>query len=93
MRRRLLLFLSSFMVETPCRRPRKLHLPAAPLPPGDTCVKQTKAARVVRRAQAVRHIVPGPRRHTGSAAGFDHRIGHFAALRPQRIERITFRRG
>src|SRR5262245_34592496 len=34
----------------------------------DTCIKQTKEARVFRRAQAVRHVVQGQRLHTVSDA-------------------------
>ena len=40
-------------------RTLKLHFPADALPTLDTFVKQTKEARVFRRAQAVRHVVKG----------------------------------
>jgi len=36
-------------------RTLKLHFPDDALPTLDTCLKQTKAARVFRRAQAVRN--------------------------------------
>jgi hypothetical protein len=35
----------------------------------DTCIKQTKEARVFRRAQAVREVI-----------GFDHGVGHSLLL-------------
>ena len=44
----------------------KLHFPAQALPPLDPCLKQTKEARLFRRAQAVRAVVQGHRLHTGS---------------------------
>ena len=53
-------------METPCRRALKLHFPDDALPPLDTCLKQTKAARVFRRAQAVRNVVKGQRLQTVS---------------------------
>jgi len=40
-------------------RPLKRHFPAEALPPLETCLKQTKEARVFRRAQAVREVVTG----------------------------------
>ena len=40
-------------------RPLKLHFPDDALPTLDTFIKQTKEARVFRRAQAVRHVVKG----------------------------------
>ena len=42
-------------------RTLKLHFPDDALPTLDTFVKQTKEARVFRRAQAVRHVVKGQR--------------------------------
>jgi hypothetical protein len=49
-------------------RTLKLHFPDDALPPLDTFIKQTKEARVFRRAQAVRHVVQGQRLHTVSDA-------------------------
>jgi hypothetical protein len=45
-----------------------LHFPDDALPPFDTFVKQTREARVCRRAQAVREVVKGQRLHTVSDA-------------------------
>ena len=45
-----------------------LHFPDDALPTLDTFVKQTKEARVFRRAQAVRHVVKGQRLQTVSDA-------------------------
>src|SRR3989442_2145375 len=45
-------------------RTLKLHVPDDALPPVDTFVKQTQEARVLRRAQAGRDVVQGPRLHT-----------------------------
>jgi transposase len=42
-------------------RTLKLHFPAEALPTLDTYLKQTKEARVFRRAQAVREVVKGQR--------------------------------
>jgi transposase len=42
-------------------RTLKLHFPDDALPPLDTFLKQTKEARVFRRAQAVRDVVKGQR--------------------------------
>ena len=42
-------------------RTLKLHVPEAALPTFDTFLKQTKEARVFRRAQAVRAVVKGQR--------------------------------
>ena len=42
-------------------RTLKLHFPDDALPTLDTFIKQTKEARVFRRAQAVRHVVKGQR--------------------------------
>jgi transposase len=47
-------------------RTLKLHFPADALPTLDTFIKQTKEARVFRRAQAVRHVVQGQRLQTVS---------------------------
>ena len=49
-------------------RTLKLHFPDDALPTLDTCLKQTKAARVFRRAQAVRNVVKGQRLQTVSDA-------------------------
>jgi transposase len=48
-------------------RTLKLHFPDDALSTLDTCLKQTKEARVFRRAQAVRNIVKGQRLQTVSA--------------------------
>jgi putative transposase len=47
-------------------RTLKLHFPDDALPTLDTFLKQTKEARVFRRAQAVRDVVKGPRLQTVS---------------------------
>ena len=49
-------------------RTLKLHFPDAALPTLDTFVKQTREARVFRRAQAVREVVKGQRLQTVSDA-------------------------
>ena len=49
-------------------RTLKLHFPNDALPTLDTFVKQTKEARVFRRAQAVREVVQGHRLQTVSDA-------------------------
>ena len=49
-------------------RTLKLHFPAEALPTLDTYLKQTKEARVFRRAQAVREVVKGQRLQTVSDA-------------------------
>ena len=49
-------------------RTLKLHFPDAALPTLDTFVKQTREARVFRRAQAVREVVKGQRLQTLSDA-------------------------
>jgi Transposase and inactivated derivatives len=49
-------------------RTLKLHFPDNALPTLDTFLKQTKEARVLRRAQAVRHVVKGQRLQTVSDA-------------------------
>jgi Winged helix-turn helix len=49
-------------------RTLKLHFPDDALPTLDTFLKQTKAARVFRRAQAVRNVVKGQRLQTVSDA-------------------------
>jgi transposase len=59
-------WLSSFVPETTTMRTLKLHFPDEALPTLDTFLKQTKEARVVRRAQAVREVVTGHRLHTVS---------------------------
>jgi transposase len=48
-------------------RTLNLHFPDDALPTLDTFLKQTKAARVLRRAQAVRDVVKGHRLQTVSA--------------------------
>ena len=52
----------------PQRRTLKLHFPDDTLPTLDSFLKQTKEARVFRRAQAVRHVVQGQRLQTVSEA-------------------------
>jgi transposase len=47
-------------------RTLKLHFPDDALPTLDTFVKQTKEARIFRRAQAVRNVVTGQRLQTVS---------------------------
>jgi hypothetical protein len=47
-------FLSEFFLEPPTMRTLKLHFPDDALPTFDAFLKQTKEARVFRRAQAVR---------------------------------------
>src|SRR6516162_7808747 len=49
-------------------RPLKSHFPDQALPTLDTLLKQTKAARVFRRAQAVREVVAGHHINAVSAA-------------------------
>ena len=49
-------------------RTLKLHFPDDALPTLDTFLKQTKEARVLRRAQAVRNVVKGQRLQTVSDA-------------------------
>src|SRR5215471_15541239 len=49
-------------------RTLKLHFPADVLPTLETFIKQTKEARVFRRAQAVRNVVKGQRLQTVSDA-------------------------
>src|SRR5215470_2745594 len=58
-------------------RTLKLHFPADALPTLDTFIKQTKAARVFRRAQAVRNVVKGQRLQTVS----DNLAFTYSALR------------
>ena len=58
-------------------RTLKLHFPDEALPTLDSVLKQSKEARVFRRAQAVRDVVPGQRLHTVS----DTRHVTYAALR------------
>src|SRR4029453_15657865 len=60
-------FLPAFVLETFPMRTLKLHFPDDALPTLDTCLKQTKEARVFRRAQAVRDVVTGHRLQTVSA--------------------------
>src|ERR671925_1450580 len=49
-------------------RTLKLHFPDQALPTLDTFLKQTKEARIFRRAQAVREVVQGHRLQTVSAS-------------------------
>ena len=51
---------------SPALRTLKLHFPHEALPALETFLKQTKEARVFRRAQAVRQVVAGPRLQTVS---------------------------
>jgi len=55
-------------METTRMRTLKLHFPDDALSTLDTCLKQTKEARVFRRAQAVRQVVKGQRLQTVSDA-------------------------
>lgn len=59
-------FLPAFFLETFPMRTLKLHFPDDALPTLDTCLQQTKEARVFRRAQAVRDVVTGHRLQTVS---------------------------
>src|SRR5919205_1736272 len=59
-------FLSSVFLETPTMRTLKLRFPDEALPTLETFLKQTKEARVFRRAQAVREVVKGQRLQTVS---------------------------
>jgi transposase len=59
---------SRFIAGDPHMRTLKLHFPDDALPTLDTFIKQTKEARVFRRAQAVRHVVKGQRLQTVSDA-------------------------
>jgi len=59
-------FLPASFLETFPMRTRTLHFPDDALPTLDTCLKQTKEARVFRRAQAVRDVVTGHRLQTVS---------------------------
>ncbi len=56
--------LSSFVLETTTMRILKLHFPDQALSTLETFLKQTKEARIFRRAQAVRAVVQGHRLHT-----------------------------
>jgi transposase len=59
-------FLSTCFLERSTMRTLKLHFPDDALPTLDTFLKQTKEARVFRRAQAVRDVVKGHRLQTVS---------------------------
>src|SRR5262252_3962290 len=54
-------FLSTCFLERSTMRTLTLHFPDDALPTLDTFLKQTKEARVFRRAQAVREVVKGQR--------------------------------
>ncbi len=56
--------LSSFVLETTTMRILKLHFPDQALSTLETFLKQTKEARIFRRAQAVREVVQGHRLQT-----------------------------
>jgi len=60
------IFLEYFILETTRMRTLTLHLPDAALPTLDIFLKKTTAARVFRRAQAVRDVVHGRRLQTVS---------------------------
>ena len=60
--------LSSFVLETTTMRTLKLPFPDQALPTLETFLKQTKEARLFRRAQAVREVVQGHRLQTVSDA-------------------------
>jgi transposase len=62
------IFLSYFIAGDPQMRTLQLHFPDDALPTLATFIKQTKEARVCRRAQAVRNVVKGQRLHTVSDA-------------------------
>jgi len=62
-------------------RPLKSHFPAHALTTLDTMLKQTKEARVFRRAQAVREVVAGHHIHAVSAA---FHVANSALRRPNR---------
>src|ERR1700758_1361503 len=62
------LFLSYFILEPPLMRTLTLHFAAEPFPPLNSFLKQTKEARLFRRAQAVRDVVQGQRLQTVSDA-------------------------
>ena len=85
-------------------RTLKLHFPDDALPTLDTFLKQTKEARVFRRAQAVRDVVKGQRLQTVSDAlqftysalrKWVHRFAHQGTLglvdrpRPGRPPKLT----
>jgi putative transposase len=70
-------FLPAFFLETCPMRTLKLHFPDDALPTLDSFLKQTKEARVFRRAQAVREVVQGHRLQTVS----DTRHFPYSALR------------
>ena len=70
-------FLPAFFLETCPMRTLKLHFPDDALPTLDSFLKQTKEARVFRRAQAVREVVKGHRLQTVS----DTRHFPYSALR------------
>src|SRR6266566_2763304 len=57
-----------FFPGDPPMRTLKLHFPDEALPTLDSYLKQTKEARVFRRAQAVREVVKGQRFQTVSDA-------------------------
>src|SRR5215470_4702033 len=59
-------WLSSFVLEPTTMRILKRPFPAQALPPLETFRKQTKEARLFRRAQAVREVVQGHRLQTVS---------------------------
>src|SRR5215470_7642525 len=61
-------FLSTCFLERSTMRTLTLHFPDDALPTLDTFLKQTKEARVFRRAQAVRDVVKGHRLQTVSDA-------------------------
>src|SRR4029453_11542696 len=61
-------FLWEFFLETLTMRTLKLHFPEQALPTLETFLKQTKEARVFRRAQAVCEVVKGHPPHTLSVS-------------------------
>ena len=50
---------------------------------------QGKSCATCGGASPMTHMICDFRRQRYARQGFDHRIGHFASMRPQRIERIT----
>src|SRR3954452_11135750 len=63
---RIRVLLYYFRLESPRMRTLKLHFPPDALSTLDSFLKQTKEARVFRRAQAVRAVVQGHRLQTVS---------------------------
>jgi serine/threonine-protein kinase RIO1 len=76
-------------------RTLKLHFPDDALPTLDTFIKQTKEARVFRRAQAVRHVVKGQRLQTSHSRRRRmllkiNDLSHLAFVNIKSIESTTY---